>query len=275
MNDNWAMQREATVLVELISGFGHQKCFVDAILSPGEHLHSYVQLLLKWSATWRGPNTHQWSRMMQTLLSALLNGLELSETRHASPCNPAKVSVLEPACAKFVCTLAADTSRFCCCKPENPMEQLPGFVMSDDCSTIGEKKNILLEETNDALCFSSEAVARDLKACLHARRYFPSLDLGPLWQLATFHKNQLIAKIYSSTHNTRARIVRETWSQILQSTHAHKISSPDLQLCKQVLAAGLNSLIAAALLLINLPPSMTHIITSSNRCLMHRLHLLP
>lgn len=113
---------------------------------------------------------------MQTLLSALLNGLELSETRHASPCNPAKVAVLEPACVKFVCTLAADTSRFCCYQPENLiMEQLPGLLMSDDCPTIGEKKNTCsnFEETNDALCFSSEAVARDLKACLIARRYFP------------------------------------------------------------------------------------------------------
>jgi hypothetical protein len=216
--------------------------------------------------------------MMQTLLSALLNGLELSKTRHASPCNPAKVAVLEPACVKFVCTLAADTSRFCCYQPENLiMEQLPGLLISDDCPTIGEKKNILLEETNDALCFSSEAVARDLKACLIARRYFPSLDLGPLWQLATFHKNQLITMMYSSAHNTRARVVRETLSQILQSTYAHKISSPamDLRLCKEVLAAGLNSTIAAALLLIDLPPSMTQIITSSTRCLMHRLHLSP
>jgi hypothetical protein len=268
MNDNWAMQREATVLVELICGFGHQKCFVDAILSPGEYLHSYVQLLLKWTATWRGPNTHQWSRMMQTLLSALLNGLELSETRHTSPCNPAKVAVLEPACVKFVCTLAADTSRFCCYKPETLLENPTVF----DC-----KKDILLEEINDALCFSSETVARDLKACLHARRYFPSLDLGPLWHLATFHKNQLIAKIYSSKHDKGARAVKEAWSEILQSTHGHKTSSPvtDLRICKEVLAAGLNSLVAAALLLISLPPSMTHIITSSTRSLMHRLHVPP
>ena len=237
-NDNWAMQREATVLVELIAGFGHQQCFVDAILTPGASLHSYVQLLLKWAATWRGPPTHQWSRMMQTLLSALLSGLELSETRHSSPSNPAKVAVLEPVCVKFVCTLAADTSRFCCYTPE----KLIGHLLNlDDCPTHGEKKNMLLEETNDAICFSSEAVGHDFQACLRARRYFSSLDLGPLGQLAAFHKEQLIVKIHMIVHNARARLFGDTMSQLLLSTGVHNISPPAtvLRLCNEVLAAGL------------------------------------
>ena len=141
---------------------------------------------------------------------------------------------------------------------------MPGDWSSDVCSS-----------DLDAICFSSEAVGHDFQACLRARRYFPSLDLGPLGQLAAYHKNQLIAKIYMSAHNTTARSVRETVSQLLQSTHAHKTSSleTDLRLCKEVLAAGLAPLIAAAVLLINLPPSMTHITTFSTRCLMRRLRL--
>jgi hypothetical protein len=48
---------------------------------------------------------------MQLLLSSLLSGLELSETRHWSPI-PANVAVIEPACRHFVAALAGDTYRF-------------------------------------------------------------------------------------------------------------------------------------------------------------------
>jgi hypothetical protein len=46
-DNNWAMQRETNVMANLIAGFGHQKCFLDEILTPGAQLHCYVQLLLQ------------------------------------------------------------------------------------------------------------------------------------------------------------------------------------------------------------------------------------
>ena len=83
-----------------IAGFGHQKCFVEEILTPVSQWHRCVQLLLQWAA-WRGPVSHLWSAIMQVLLSSLLSGLELSETKHASPA-PLHVALLEPVCHRFI-----------------------------------------------------------------------------------------------------------------------------------------------------------------------------
>jgi hypothetical protein len=252
-SNNWAMQREATVMSNLIAGFGHQKCFVDEIMTPGAALHSYVQLLLRWAATWRGPATHTWSRMMQSLLSALLSGLELSETRHSSPCNPAKVALLEPACVKFVSILAADVSRLRVYKPTY-LTKLPRLL--EECPTNVERKRLLLEVENETIAFYAEAAGRELKACLRARRYFSSLNLEPLGRLAAYHKNQLLC------------------------TGAYKVgkgplSPTDWRLYQKVLDAGLPPLIAAALLLIDQPPCKTAIIASATHCIMRRLRLSP
>jgi hypothetical protein len=249
--DDWAMQREASVMTNLIAGFGHQKCFVDEIMTPGTSLHSYVLLLLRWAATWRGPATHVWSRMMQTLLSALLSGLELSETRHSSPCSPAKVALLEPACVKFVSILAADVSRLRVYTPTY-LKTLPQLVK--ECSTDKERRKLLLEVKNETISFYAEAAGRELRACLRARRYFPSLNLEPLGQLAAFHKNQLLC------------------------TGAYKhgkgpLSPTDWRLYQEVLDAGLPPLIPSALLLIDQPPCMAAVIASATRSLVHRLQL--
>jgi hypothetical protein len=186
--DNWAMQREANVMATAIAGFGHQQCFVDEILTPGSQLHCYVQLLLQWAA-WRGPVAHLWSAMMQVLLSSLLSGLELSETKHASPA-PVHVAVLEPVCHKFVAILAGDQSRFRTYKPMH-MRQLA--EMFDQCSTDSEKQQFVVDMTNDAITFFSGAATRELNACLRAHRMFPSLDLKPLAKLAAFHKKQMLS----------------------------------------------------------------------------------
>jgi hypothetical protein len=186
-NDNWAVQRETNVMATLIAGFGNQKCFVDEILTPGAPLHCYVLMLLQWSA-WRGPFNHLWSAVMQMLLSALLSGLELSESLHSSPA-PVNVAVLEPICHKFVVILAGDKSRFRTYKPPD-MGRLG--QMLDRCTTESEKDRIILDVTNDALQFFSGAATREFNACLRARRIFPSLDLKPLARLAAFHKHQML-----------------------------------------------------------------------------------
>jgi hypothetical protein len=182
------MQREANVMATVIAGFGHQKCFVDEILTPGSQLHCYVQLLLQWTA-WPGPVSHLWSAMMQVLLSALLSGLELSETKHASPA-PVHVAVLEPVCHKFVAILAGEECRFRTYK-HTSMSRLA--EMFDRCTTDSEKQKIVVDMANDAIVFFSGAATRELNACLRARRIFPSLDLKPLAKLAAFHKDQMLS----------------------------------------------------------------------------------
>jgi hypothetical protein len=181
-DNNWAMQRETNVMANVIAGFGHQKCFVDEILTPGAQLHCYVQLLLQW-CDWRGPVTHDWSGHMQLLLSALLSGLELSETRHWSPIST-NVGVIEPVCRNLVAVLADDTYRFRSYKPLHLDNTRP---------TASEAKRIMLEVANHVNTFFSGAATRELQACLRARHYFPDLDLGPLRQLATFHKDQILS----------------------------------------------------------------------------------
>jgi hypothetical protein len=252
--DNWAMQREATVMVNLIAGFGHQKCFVDEIMTPGALMHSYVLLLLRWAANWKGPATHVWSRMMQALLSALLSGLELSETKHSSRCNPAKVAVLEPACEKFVSILAADVSRLRFYKPTH-LKTLPQLMK--ECSTDKERSRLLLDAENETISFYAEVAGRELRACLRARRHFPSLNLEPLGRLAAFHMNQLLCSgAYKMFRND-------------------PLSPLDLRLYQEVLDAGVPPLIAPALLLIDQLPCTTANIASATSSLAHRLQLSP
>ena len=253
-NENWAMQREANVMASLIAGFGHQKCFVDEILTPGAQLHCYVQLLLQWSA-WRGPVTHDWSGMMQLLLSALLSGLELSETRHWCPI-PANVAVMEPVCHHLVATLAGDVYRF---RPYKPL--LLGRTQILQRATTSEKKKILLEVANHANGFFSGAATRELQACLRARRFFPSLDLGPLRRLAAFHKNQILSSgIPRSITNLRDHMA--VYDKILAvASTSYSCLTPQ------------SPLVASALLLIDLPSSLTPIIVSSVPLLLARLNL--
>jgi len=186
-NDNWSLQLEAHVMANLISGFSHQKCFVDEILAPGAD-HCYVQMLLQWT-TWQGPATHDWSDLMQMLLSSLLSGLELSETKHLSS-NLHNVSVLEPVCCKLVTILAGDVSRFRSYTPLHVMRTLPQLFSQ---STDSQKQKIVLDMTNHAIDFFASVASRELRACLRALRYFPSLNLAPLGPLASFHKNQILS----------------------------------------------------------------------------------
>jgi hypothetical protein len=252
-NKKWAMQRETYVMANLIAGFGHQKCFVDEILTPGAQLHCYVQLLLQWCA-WRGPVTHDWSGLMQLLLSALLSGLELSETRHCSPI-PSSVAVIEPICRSFVAALAGDVYRFRSYKPLHL-----GNTQVFDRLTASEANRIMLKLENHASLFFSEEATRELQACLRARRYFPNLDLGPLWRLATFHKHQIL------------------------STGAHRVVTHLLDhvaIYEKVLAFAklsysclpLPPLFTSALLLIDLPSSLTPTIVSAIPLLLFRLKL--
>jgi hypothetical protein len=188
-SDNWAMQREAAVMTNLIAGFGHQKCFADEILTPGAQLHCYVQLLLQWCA-WRGPVAHEWSCLMQLLLSALLSGMEISETIYRSPIS-VNVAVIEPVCNNFVAILAGDVYRFRSYKPfctlseGQQIKQLKQII--DRCATASEVIEI------HAIHFFDQAATREIQACLHARRIFPNLDLYPLWRLAAFHKHQILS----------------------------------------------------------------------------------
>jgi hypothetical protein len=221
-NNNWAMLREADVMANLIAAFGHQKCYVDEILTTGSHMYSYVQLLLQWT-TWRGPATHQWSRLMQGLLSALLSGLELSETKHSSP-TPANVAVLEPVCCKLIATLASDVGRFRTFKPKY-LGKLNEVL--DQCSTDAERRTVMLDVHNEPIDFYGGVASRELKACLRARRYFPSLDLQPLGRLAAFHKHQIL------------------WSGALKCSGLER----DLKIFNQVLACA-----AASASHMHLPP---------------------
>ena len=169
------------------------------------------------------------------ILSALLSGLELSETRHWCPIS-ANVAVMKPVCYHLVATLAGDVYRFRSFKP------LP----------LG----LLLEKENPANSFFSEAATRELQACLRARRFFPNLDLGPLCRLAAFHKNQI--------------------PRALTNLRDH------MAVCNKILAIASTSyccltpqspLVASALLLIDLPSSLTPIIVSSVPLLLARLNL--
>jgi hypothetical protein len=244
---NWAMQRETNVMANVIAGFGHQKCFVDEILTPGAQLHCYVQLLLQW-CNWRGPVTHDWSGYMQLLLSALLSGLELSETRHWSPIST-NVGVLEPVCSNLVAVLADDTYRFRSYKPLHLDNTRP---------TASDAKRIMLEVANHANTFFSGAATRELQACLRARRYFPDLDLGPLRQLATFHKDQILS---TGAHRaiTYLRDHVAVYEKVLATS---SYSCPPLP-----------PLVASALLLIDLPSSLNPAIVCSIPLLLARLNI--
>jgi hypothetical protein len=244
---NWAMQRETNVMANLIAGFGHQKCFVDEILTPGAQLHCYLQLLLQWR-NWRGPVTHDWSGHMALLLSALLSGLELSETRHWSPIPP-NVGAIEPVCRNLVAVLADDTYRFRAYKPLHLDNTRP---------TASEAKRIMLEVENHANAFFSGAATRELKACLRARRYFPDLDLGPLRRLATFHKHQILS---TGAHHV-IRYLRDhvaVYEKVLAASSYSRLPLPPL--------------VASALLLIDLPSSLTPAIVCSIPPLLTRLNI--
>jgi hypothetical protein len=131
---------------------------------------------------------------MQMMLSALLSGLELSETKHASP-TPSTVSVLAPVCSKFVANLAANHMHFRSYKPLCLWHTLPLLMMKKN-TTDAEKKKLMqnmVEVTNHAVAFFCSAGSRELHACVRARRYFPSLNLGPLGRLAAYHKAQMLS----------------------------------------------------------------------------------
>jgi hypothetical protein len=184
---------------------------------------------------------------MQLLLSALLSGLELSETRHWSPFPNWRV--IELVCRNLAAVLAQDTYRFRSYKPLHLDNTRP---------TASEAKKIILDVTNHANSFFSGAATRELKACLRARRYFPDLDLGPLQRLATFHKHQIL------------------------STGAHHVITylrDHLAVYEKVLATSsygclpLPTLVASALLLIDLPFSLTPAIVRSIPLLLTRLNI--
>jgi len=253
--ENWAMQREANVFANLIAGFGHQKCFVDEILTPGAQLHCYLQLLLQW-ITWRGPATHDWSGMMQLMLSALLSGLELSETRHWSPI-PANVAIIEPVCNHLIAILAGDVYRFRYYKPLHL-----GHTQILHRAATSEEKKISLDVANHANGFFSGVATRELQACLRARRFFPNLDLAPLRRLAAFHKNQVLSLgTLRSITNLQDHVA--VYNKILATAReSYSYLTP------------LPPLVASALLLIDLPSSLNPTIVSSIPLLLARLNLL-
>jgi hypothetical protein len=263
-SDNWAMQREASVMTNLIAGFGHQKCFVDEILTPGSQLHCYVQLLLQW-CSWRGPAAHDWSGLMQLLLSALLSGLEISETIYRSPIS-VNVAVIEPVCNNFVAMLADDVYRFRSYKPLRMLtkgqqtKQLKQIM--DRCATAPEAMRILLDPENHAVRFFDEAATREIRACFRARHLFPNLDLYPLWRLAAFHKYQILstgAVVIKSLHDHIA-----VYDKLLTTAASSKLAQ--LNDC-------LPPLVASALLLIDLPFSLTPTVISCIPLLLDRLNL--
>jgi hypothetical protein len=245
-NKNWALQREAGVMTNLIAGFAHQKCFVDEILTPGAQLHCYVQLLLQWTA-WQGPVTHDWSGNMQHLLSALLSGLELSETRHWSPIPP-NVAVIEPVCRNFVAVLAVDVYRFRSYKPLREKD-------FGRCTTASEMKRFKLESQNYANSFFSDVATREFAACLRAQRFFPSLDLRNLRKLAEFHKHQILS---TGAHrkNPYLRDHLAIYDKVLA------IATTSALVNQFGCLPPLPPIVASAMLLIDLPPSLTPIITS-------------
>jgi hypothetical protein len=262
-SDNWAMQREASVMTNLIAGFGHQKCFVDEILTPGSQLHCYVKLLLP--CAWRGPAAHDWSGLMQLLLSALLSGLEISETIYRSPIS-VNVAVIEPVCNNFVAILADDVYRFRSFKPLRMLtkgqqtKQLKQII--DHYATAPEAMRILLDPENHAVRFFDESATREIQACFRARHLFPNLDLYPLWRLAAFHRHQILsigAVVIKSLHDCIA-----LYDKLLTTAASSQLAQ---------LSDCLPPLVASALLLIDLPFSLTPTIISCIPFLLDRLNL--
>ncbi len=120
------------------------------------------------------------------LLSSLLSGLELSETKHASPA-PVHVAVLEPVCHKFVAIMAGDQSRFRTYKHVH-MRRLA--EMFDQCSTDSEKQQFVVDMTNDAITFFSGAATRSsTHACARAK-FFPPSTSNLLQNSPPFTRNK-------------------------------------------------------------------------------------
>ena len=192
---NWETSYLVLCLFNVVCGAAKQKCYVEEILKPSGELHEYMSLLasLLDLPAIGAPKNNLWViDYSMSMFSALLVGIDWSNSIYHSPIDAALLAPIEPISAKIIEIVAENT----------PLERFhDSETLSDFLAKFHEARLTGRARDSDAVdniikCFRNWIVSKTqpnvLGGIVRAKKLFPSLVLMPLGEIARHYKQEVL-----------------------------------------------------------------------------------